>query len=122
MHWLENLRRGLDDAGPIGRTIAARLATLEAQWKADLAQKMPESRGDVGAIVGEPFFLPLYKLFRTYGGVFRLTFGPKVPYLEAYVVPCDYDLLDHSEGFFIALLPRESGVITRRSGTSHYCM
>ena len=28
-------------------------------------------------VVGEPFFVPLYRLFLTYGGIFRLTFHPK---------------------------------------------
>lgn len=48
------------------------------QQRVEDALKMPETRGDVRAVVGEPLFLPLYKLFRIYGGVFRLTFGPKV--------------------------------------------
>ena len=34
-------------------------------------------RGDIREIVGEPVFVPLYKLFLVYGGVFRLSFGPK---------------------------------------------
>lgn len=40
--------------------------------------KIPEARGSIGAIRNEPFFVPLYELYLTYGGVFRLTFGPKV--------------------------------------------
>lgn len=28
-------------------------------------------------IVGQPVFVPLYKLFLTYGKIFRLSFGPK---------------------------------------------
>ncbi|KAK6156432.1 hypothetical protein DH2020_010680 [Rehmannia glutinosa] len=39
--------------------------------------KIPEARGDIRAISSEPFFIPLYELYLTYGGVFRLTFGPK---------------------------------------------
>ena len=38
---------------------------------------MPEARGDIREIVGQPVFVPLYKLFITYGPVFRLSFGPK---------------------------------------------
>lgn len=38
---------------------------------------MPEARGDIREIVGQPVFVPLYKLFIAYGGVFRLSFGPK---------------------------------------------
>lgn len=75
--FLQQARRLLGNAGPVGRALALQLASYEAQRRAAQAEKMPESRGDVGAIVGEPFFLPLYKLFKIYGGVFRLTFGPK---------------------------------------------
>ena len=39
---------------------------------------MPEARGDVRSIIGQPFFVPLYNLFLAYGGVFMLSFGPKV--------------------------------------------
>jgi beta-ring hydroxylase len=79
---LKNVRGLLGNAGAPGRAMALQLANFEAQRRAAQAEKMPESRGDVGAIVGEPFFLPLYKLFKIYGGVFRLTFGPKVPCLQ----------------------------------------
>jgi hypothetical protein len=77
--YLQDLRRGLANfGGPLGRALAMQLANYEAQQRAKQAERMPESRGNVGAIVGEPFFVPLEKLFKTYGGVFRLTFGPKV--------------------------------------------
>ncbi|CAA0841109.1 Protein LUTEIN DEFICIENT 5- chloroplastic [Striga hermonthica] len=39
--------------------------------------KIPEARGDIRAISSEPFFIPLFELYLTYGGIFRLTFGPK---------------------------------------------
>lgn len=80
--FLRNARRLLAHSGPLGRALAFQLATFEAHRRAVQAQTMPETRGDVGAIVGEPFFLPLYKLFKIYGGVFRLTFGPKVPFFH----------------------------------------
>ncbi len=38
---------------------------------------MPEATGDVREIVGQPVFVPLYKLYLTYGKIFRLSFGPK---------------------------------------------
>lgn len=40
--------------------------------------KIPEAKGAISAIRSEAFFIPLYELYLTYGGVFRLTFGPKV--------------------------------------------
>lgn len=39
--------------------------------------KIPEAKGAISAIRSEAFFIPLYELFLTYGGIFRLTFGPK---------------------------------------------
>ncbi|KAJ0015006.1 hypothetical protein Pint_21366 [Pistacia integerrima] len=39
--------------------------------------KIPEAKGQISAIRSEAFFIPLYELYLTYGGIFRLTFGPK---------------------------------------------
>ncbi|KAL1322405.1 hypothetical protein HN51_067401 [Arachis hypogaea] len=39
--------------------------------------EIPEAKGSVKAIRSEAFFIPLYELYLTYGGIFRLTFGPK---------------------------------------------
>ncbi|KAK5772740.1 protein LUTEIN DEFICIENT 5, chloroplastic isoform X2 [Gossypium arboreum] len=39
--------------------------------------KIPEAKGAIQAIRSEAFFIPLYELYLTYGGIFRLTFGPK---------------------------------------------
>lgn len=36
-----------------------------------------QARGDIREIVGQPVFVPLYKLFLVYGKIFRLSFGPK---------------------------------------------
>ena len=38
---------------------------------------MPTATGDIREIVGQPVFVPLYKLFMAYGPIFRLSFGPK---------------------------------------------
>lgn len=40
--------------------------------------KIPEARGSIKAVQSEAFFIPLYELYLTYGGIFRLIFGPKV--------------------------------------------
>ncbi|WCJ26756.1 cytochrome P450 family 97 subfamily A polypeptide 3 [Euphorbia peplus] len=39
--------------------------------------QIPEAKGAISAIRSEAFFIPLYELYLTYGGIFRLTFGPK---------------------------------------------
>lgn len=63
--------------GP-GRGLASVLAGIERRLRVIAREKVPEARGDVRAIIGQPFFVPLYTLFLVYGGVFRLSFGPKV--------------------------------------------
>ncbi|KAJ0020813.1 hypothetical protein Pint_31758 [Pistacia integerrima] len=40
--------------------------------------KIPEAKGQISAIRSEAFFIPWYELYITYGGIFSLTFGPKV--------------------------------------------
>ncbi|KAK7394690.1 hypothetical protein VNO78_15225 [Psophocarpus tetragonolobus] len=39
--------------------------------------KIPEAKGSVKAVRSVAFFIPLYELYLTYGGIFRLSFGPK---------------------------------------------
>lgn len=60
-----------------GRWLALLLAQLGQQWRRAAAKRMPEARGDIREIVGQPVFIPLYKLFLNYGKIFRLSFGPK---------------------------------------------
>ncbi|XP_078441726.1 cytochrome P450, family 97, subfamily A, polypeptide 3 [Wolffia australiana] len=46
-------------------------------WGANEDLKIPQASGSVAAVGAQAFFIPLYDLFLTYGGIFRLTFGPK---------------------------------------------
>lgn len=66
----------MDPVGP-GRAMALRLAQQARSWERAAARKMPEATGDIREIVGQPVFVPLYKLFLAYGKIFRLSFGPK---------------------------------------------
>ncbi|KAI5059524.1 hypothetical protein GOP47_0025843 [Adiantum capillus-veneris] len=63
--------------GKLGRSLAYILASSERSYLLRQAKKVPEAKGDVRAITGQPFFIPLYDLYLTYGGIFRLNFGPK---------------------------------------------
>lgn len=63
--------------------------------------KIPEAKGAISAIRSEAFFIPLYELYLTYGGIFRLTFGPKVCLLLSCL---QLDMFDYSEG-----VPRIAG-------------
>jgi len=49
--------------------------------------KIPEAKGSIKAVRSVAFFIPLYELYLTYGGIFRLTFGPKVSYVFLFLFP-----------------------------------
>lgn len=69
------LRNGLSKLG-----ISNEILDIFFKW-ADVRKdspKIPVAKGSIGAIRSEAFFIPLYELYLTYGGIFRLTFGPKV--------------------------------------------
>lgn len=53
------------------------MARQARAWTRSASRRMPEATGDIREIVGQPVFVPLYKLFLTYGKIFRLSFGPK---------------------------------------------
>ena len=75
---------------PAGRAVAYGLAQLAKDWRRTAAERMPVARGDIREIVGQPVFVPLFNLFRIYGKIFRLSFGPK-----NFVVISDADLARH---------------------------
>ncbi|EMS64313.1 Cytochrome P450 97B2, chloroplastic [Triticum urartu] len=52
--------------------------------------ELPQAVGSLASVAGEAFFLPLYDLFLTYGGVFRLNFGPK-----SFLIVSDPDVAKH---------------------------
>ncbi|XVE62209.1 hypothetical protein DITRI_Ditri06bG0100300 [Diplodiscus trichospermus] len=68
------LRDGLSKLGA-----PAKVLEILFKWVDDREDfpKIPEAKGAVKALRSEAFFLPLYELYLTYGGIFRLTFGPK---------------------------------------------
>lgn len=52
--------------------------------------RIPEARGQIAAVRNEAFFVPLYELYFTYGGIFRLNFGPK-----AFLIVSDPAIVKH---------------------------
>lgn len=69
------MRTGLSKMGVPSEILDLLFGLVNAQ---DEYPKIPEAKGSVNAIRSEAFFMPLYELYLTYGGIFRLTFGPKV--------------------------------------------
>ncbi|KAJ4842829.1 hypothetical protein Tsubulata_017094 [Turnera subulata] len=68
-----SLRNGLSKLG-----IPSEILDYLFKWdQANASPQIPEAKGQISAIRSEPFFIPLYRLYLAYGGIFRLTFGPK---------------------------------------------
>ncbi|KAL8557740.1 hypothetical protein ACS0TY_005011 [Phlomoides rotata] len=66
--------------------------------------KIPEARGSITAISNEPFFIPLYELYLTYGGIFRLKFGPKSFLIVSDPSIAKHILKDNPKGYSKGIL------------------
>lgn len=66
--------------------------------------KIPEAKGTISAIRSEAFFIPLYELYLTYGGIFRLTFGPKSFLIVSDPSIAKHILKDNSKGYSKGIL------------------
>ncbi|KAI4983089.1 hypothetical protein ZWY2020_023581 [Hordeum vulgare] len=87
--WLAPVAARLAKLGPPGE-LAAGLLTKVAGGGARRGPELPQAVGSLASVAGEAFFLPLYDLFLTYGGVFRLNFGPK-----SFLIVSDPDVAKH---------------------------
>lgn len=99
-----SFRKSLASSGTLGRNAAKVIAMLELRWRAANPVQMPTARGDVRAIIGQPFFVPLYNLFRVYGGVFRLSFGPKQFAIVSDPVVAKHILKDNARSYSKGIL------------------
>eukprot|EP00897_Mesotaenium_endlicherianum_P006369 jgi/Mesen1/5760/ME000292S04845 len=97
-------RRSIAATGPPGRALAMAMATIERKWRSMNPVIMPEARGDVRSIIGQPFFVPLYSLFLVYGGVFKLSFGPKNFAIVSDPAVAKYILKDNAKGYSKGIL------------------
>ncbi|KAL5705510.1 hypothetical protein ACHQM5_023807 [Ranunculus cassubicifolius] len=66
--------------------------------------KIPQAKGALSALRGQPFFIPLYSLYLTYGGVFRLTFGPKSFLIVSDPSVAKHILKDNSKAYSKGIL------------------
>ncbi|MCL7052304.1 hypothetical protein MKW94_027826 [Papaver nudicaule] len=65
---------------------------------------IPQARGALSALSGQPFFIPLYNLFLTYGGIFRLNFGPKSFLIVSDPAIAKHILKDNSKAYSKGIL------------------
>lgn len=99
------LRKALaKDPLGVGRALSFWLAKLGIQWRRIAAERMPTATGDIREIVGQPVFIPLYSLFRIYGKVFRLSFGPKSFVIVSDSEVAKYVLLTNANNYSKGLL------------------
>ncbi|PRQ41582.1 putative cytochrome P450 [Rosa chinensis] len=66
--------------------------------------KIPEAKGSISAVQSEAFFIPLYELYLTYGGIFRLTFGPKSFLIVSDPAIAKHILRDNSKAYSKGIL------------------
>jgi hypothetical protein len=66
------------------------LARIGKGWQRAAAARMPTATGDIREIVGQPVFVPLFKLYQIYGKIFMLSFGPK-----QFVIVSDPQMAKH---------------------------
>ncbi|XP_075495211.1 protein LUTEIN DEFICIENT 5, chloroplastic-like [Primulina tabacum] len=66
--------------------------------------RIPEAKGSISAIRSEAFFVPLYELYLAYGGIFRLTFGPKSFLIVSDPAIAKYILKDNPKGYSKGIL------------------
>ncbi|XP_003624118.3 protein LUTEIN DEFICIENT 5, chloroplastic [Medicago truncatula] len=69
-----------------------------------LYPKIPEAKGSISAIRSEAFFIPLYELYITYGGIFRLNFGPKSFLIVSDPAIAKHILKDNSKAYSKGIL------------------
>ncbi|XP_022742925.1 protein LUTEIN DEFICIENT 5, chloroplastic-like isoform X2 [Durio zibethinus] len=76
------------------------------KWVDDVEDypKIPKAKGGIKAIRSEAFFLPLYELYLTHGGIFRLTFGPKSFLIVSDPSIAKHILRDNSKSYSKGLL------------------
>ena len=88
----------------LGRAVSLWLAKLGQQWRRVASERMPTATGDIREIVGQPVFVPLYTLFKIYGKVFRLSFGPKQFVIVSDSEVAKYILLTNANNYSKGLL------------------
>nr|AMJ39485.1 cytochrome P450-type monooxygenase 97A3 [Bixa orellana] len=94
------LRNGLSKLG-----VPNEFLDFLLQWKDDGDYpKVPQAKGPFSSFRSEPFFIPLYKLYLTYGGIFRLTFGPKSFFFVSDPSIAKHILRDNSKAYSKGIL------------------
>lgn len=88
----------------IGRVLSMWLAKLGQEWRRVAAERMPVATGDIREIIGQPVFVPLYTLFKIYGKVFRLSFGPKSFVIVSDAEVAKYILRENADNYSKGLL------------------
>uniref|UniRef100_A0A0D9VMQ0 Cytochrome P450 n=1 Tax=Leersia perrieri TaxID=77586 RepID=A0A0D9VMQ0_9ORYZ len=101
--WVAPLAANLAKLGPPGE-LAAGLLTKLAGGGASRGPEIPQAVGSIRAVADQAFFMPLYDLFITYGGIFRLNFGPKSFLIVSDPAIAKHILRDNSRAYSKGIL------------------
>ncbi|KAF3335461.1 protein LUTEIN DEFICIENT 5 [Carex littledalei] len=86
------------------RAVRGLLSRLIGEGKTQRGLAIPQARGSFAAVGGQAFFLPLYELYLTYGGIFRLVFGPKSFLIVSDPAIAKHILRDNSKAYSKGIL------------------
>ncbi|KAJ6845438.1 protein LUTEIN DEFICIENT 5, chloroplastic [Iris pallida] len=76
--------------GPLGKFLEGAVSRIGGGGGVGSGLVIPQAKGSIAAVGSQAFFIPLYELFLTYGGIFRLTFGPK-----SFLIVSDPEIAKH---------------------------
>ncbi|KAL5208634.1 hypothetical protein ABZP36_033069 [Zizania latifolia] len=102
--WVAPFAARLAKLGPPGELAAALLTKVAGSGAVRNGPEIPQAVGSLGAVAGQAFFLPLYDLFLTYGGIFRLNFGPKSFLIVSDPAIAKHILRENSKGYSKGIL------------------
>ncbi|KAM0941974.1 putative cytochrome P450 [Dioscorea sansibarensis] len=97
------LRSAFTRLGPVGKLLDEILERWAGGGDAQRL-KIPQAKGSISAVEGQAFFIPLYELFITYGGIFRLSFGPKSFLIVSDPEIAKHILRDNAQGYSKGIL------------------
>ncbi|XP_072968494.1 protein LUTEIN DEFICIENT 5, chloroplastic [Typha angustifolia] len=102
--WVLAVRNALGKLGLPGNLLNGLVSRWIGDGGATEKPEIPQAKGSLSAVGGQAFFIPLYELFLTYGGIFRLTFGPKSFLIVSDPAIAKHILRDNSKAYSKGIL------------------
>ncbi|KAJ4805990.1 Cytochrome P450 CYP97A16 [Rhynchospora pubera] len=94
----------VQESGWVSLVGAVRGFLFRLTGEGERGPEIPRARGSLASVGGQAFFLPLYELYLTYGGIFRLIFGPKSFLIVSDPAIAKHILRDNSKAYSKGIL------------------